>query len=122
MVDSLEKENFNSEHERLEKFYNSVRIRAEGITDGAGKQRIVKDLYEKFFKIAFSKTSDRLGIVYTPTEIVDFMLRSVNSELERTFSASLGQRGVKVLDPFTGTGTYLVRLLQSGLIDKSELE
>ncbi len=122
MVDSLEKENFNSEHEKLEKFYNSVKIRAEGITDGAGKQRIVKDLYEKFFKIAFSKTSDRLGIVYTPTEVVDFMLRSVNAELQATFNASLGQRGVKVLDPFTGTGTYLVRLLQSGLIEKSELE
>lgn len=122
MVDALEKENFNTEREKLEKFYHSVRIRAEGITDGAGKQRIVKDLYEKFFKIAFSKTSDRLGIVYTPTEVVDFMLRSVNAELQNTFDVSLGNRGVKVLDPFTGTGTYLVRLLQSGLIDKAELE
>jgi predicted helicase len=122
MVDSLEKENFNSEREKLDKFYESVKITAGGITDGAGKQRIIKDLYEKFFKIAFSKTSDRLGIVYTPTEVVDFMLRSVNAELENTFSTSLGNRGVQVLDPFTGTGTYLVRLLQSGLIDKRELE
>jgi predicted helicase len=121
MVDALEKENFNSERDKLEKFYDSVKIRAEGITDGAGKQQIVKDLYEKFFKIAFSKTSDRLGIVYTPNEVVDFMLRSVNAELEMSFNTSLGKRGVQVLDPFTGTGTYLVRLLQSGLIDREEL-
>lgn len=122
MVDALERESFNSEREKLEKFYESVKITAGGITDGAGKQRIVKDLYEKFFKIAFPKTSDRLGIVYTPNEVVDFMLRSVNVELQESFGVSLGSRGVQVLDPFTGTGTYLVRLLQSGLIDKSELE
>lgn len=121
MVDAVEKENFNSERDKLEKFYDSVKLRAEGITDGAGKQQIVKDLYEKFFKIAFSKTSDRLGIVYTPNEVVDFMLRSVNAELETSFNTSLGKRGVQVLDPFTGTGTYLVRLLQSGLIDRKEL-
>lgn len=122
MVDALEKENFNSEYEKLEKFYQSVKLRAEGITDGEGKQRIVKDLYERFFKIAFAKTSDRLGIVYTPNEVVDFMIRSVNRELQNTFGTSIGSKGVKVLDPFTGTGTYLVRLMQSGLIDGKELE
>lgn len=64
---------------------------------------------------------ERLGIVYTPVEVVDFIIHSVNDSLKSEFGASLSQRGVHVLDPFTGTGTFMVRLLQSGLIQPKDL-
>jgi predicted helicase len=98
-----------------------LRNRASGITDAAAKQQIVKELYEKFFQTAFSGTSDRLGIVYTPNEIVDFIIHSVDDALKAEFGASLSDKGVHVLDPFTGTGTFIVRLLQSGLIKPEDL-
>lgn len=122
MINVLEAASINKETEDLEGFYASVRMRAAGITDGAAKQKIVKELYEKFFKLAFSGTSDKLGIVYTPNEIVDFIIHSVDTALKREFGAGLGEDGVHVLDPFTGTGTFIVRLLQSGLISKEQLE
>lgn len=121
MIDALEGQNLDAETERLDKFYESVRTRAAGITDVAAKQSIVKELYEKFFQTAFSGTSDRLGIVYTPNEIVDFILHSVDDALKTEFGASLSDRGVHILDPFTGTGTFIVRLLQSGLIKPEDL-
>lgn len=121
MVDALEEQNLDKETEELEKFYDSVRRRASGITDAAAKQQIVKELYQKFFQTAFAGTSDRLGIVYTPNEIVDFILRSVDSALKDEFGVSLSDEGVHVLDPFTGTGTFIVRLLQSGLIKPGDL-
>jgi predicted helicase len=122
MVDALESASINKETEVLEGFYESVRLRASGISDGAAKQKIVKELYEKFFKLAFSGTSEKLGIVYTPNEIVDFIIHSVDEALKREFGAGLGSSGVHVLDPFTGTGTFIVRLLQSGLISKEQLQ
>ena len=70
---------------------------------------------------AFPKMADRLGIVYTPIEVVDFIVRSVSAVLRSAFGSSLGAQGVQVLDPFTGTGTFIVRLLQTGLIDADEL-
>jgi predicted helicase len=109
------------ETKKLDKFYDSVRTRASGITDASAKQQIVKELYEKFFQNAFSGTSDRLGIVYTPNEIVDFIIHSVDDALKSEFGASLSDEGVHVLDPFTGTGTFIVRLLQSGLIKPEDL-
>lgn len=121
MIDALEGQHLEKETERLEKFYDSVRTRAAGITDAAAKQTIVKELYEKFFKTAFSGTSDRLGIVYTPNEIVDFILHSVDDALKAEFGVSISDEGVHVLDPFTGTGTFIVRLLQSGLIKPEDL-
>lgn len=121
MIDALEGQHLEKETERLAKFYDSVRTRAEGITDAAAKQTIVKELYEKFFRTAFSGTSDRLGIVYTPNEIVDFIIRSVDDALKAEFGASISDEGVHVLDPFTGTGTFIVRLLQSGLIKPADL-
>ncbi|WP_349236169.1 type ISP restriction/modification enzyme [Cryobacterium sp. BB307] len=121
MIDALEKQHLEKETEKLDKFYDSVRTRAAGITDAAAKQHIVKELYEKFFKTAFSGTSDRLGIVYTPNEIVDFIIHSVDDALKAEFGASLSDKGVHVLDPFTGTGTFIVRLLQSGLIRPEDL-
>jgi len=121
MIDALEEQHLEKETEKLDKFYESVRTRASGITNAAAKQQIVKELYEKFFQTAFSGTSDRLGIVYTPNEIVDFIIHSVDDALKAEFGASLSDKGVHVLDPFTGTGTFIVRLLQSGLIKPEDL-
>ncbi|WP_233265485.1 DEAD/DEAH box helicase [Leifsonia sp. AG29] len=121
MVEVLDGENLENETAKLEKFYDSVRTRAAGIDDAGAKQTIVKELYEKFFSTAFSKTSERLGIVYTPNEIVDFIVHSVNDILEDEFSTSLSDKDVHILDPFTGTGTFIVRLLQSGLIRQHDL-
>jgi len=121
MIDALEGQHLEKETKKLDKFYDSVRTRASGITDASAKQQIVKELYEQFFKNAFSGTSDRLGIVYTPNEIVDFIIHSVDDALKSEFGASLSDEGVHVLDPFTGTGTFIVRLLQSGLIKPEDL-
>ncbi len=116
MVDALEGQNLASETVKLEKFYASVRLRASGVTDPGARQHIVKELYEKFFRTAFADTSNRLGIVYTPNEIVDFIVHSVDQALRTEFGTSIGEKGVHVLDPFTGTGTFIVRLLQSNLL------
>ena len=121
MITALESASINKETESLEDFYDSVRLRASGIDDGAAKQKIVKELYEKFFRLAFSGTSEKLGIVYTPNEVVDFIIRSVDVILKNEFGSGLGEKGVDVLDPFTGTGTFIVRLLQSGLISTEQL-
>jgi predicted helicase len=121
MISALEGQHLEKETEKLDKFYDSVRTRAAGITDASAKQQIVKELYEKFFQNAFSGTSDRLGIVYTPNEIVDFIIHSVDDALKSEFGASLSDEGVHVLDPFTGTGTFIVRLLQSGLVKPEDL-
>ena len=121
ILDILEGQALDKETETLEKFYASVRERASGIDNAQGKQRIVAELYEKFFRVAFKNMVERLGIVYTPVEVVDFIIHSVNDALKTEFGASLSDRGVHVLDPFTGTGTFMVRLLQSGLIQPKDL-
>ncbi len=105
----------------LEGFYESVRLRAHGLDNSAARQRVLMELYEKFFATALKKEADRLGIVYTPVEIVDFILWSADHVLQREFGRSLSDAGVHVLDPFTGTGIFLVRLLQSGLIRDEDL-
>ena len=110
-----------NEQERLQKFYESVRVRAEGIDNLKAKQDIIIQLYDKFFKVGFKETTERLGIVFTPVEVVDFIIHSVNDVLKKHFGKSIGDEGVHVLDPFTGTGTFIVRLLQSGLISKEDL-
>ena len=104
MVKVLDEANLDTETVKLEKFYESVRTRAAGIDDPGAKQTIVKELYEKFFSTAFSKTSEKLGIVYTPNEIVDFIIHSVNDILKDEFNTSLSDEGVHILDPFTGRG------------------
>ena len=109
------------EHERAElaSFYASVRTCAENIDNLEGRQKVVKELYEVFFQRAFPRTADRLGIVYTPVEIVDFMLRSVDWSLREHFGSHVGARDVHILDPFAGTGTFLARALAE--IDPSDL-
>lgn len=109
------------EQKRLEGFYESVRVRADGIDNLEAKQDIIIQLYNKFFKVGFKDTTDRLGIVFTPVEVVDFIIHSVNDVLKKHFGKSINDEGVNILDPFTGTGTFIVRLLQSGLISKENL-
>ena len=106
----------------LEKFYESVRMRARGIDNSEGRQRVLLELYEKFFATALKKDAERLGIVYTPVEVVDFILHSVNEVLQDEFGKSLSDEGVHILDPFTGAGIFLARLIQSGLIQPDDLE
>lgn len=122
VLDVLNETNLDKESKDLEKFYASVKLRAEGISDPSAKQNLVKELYEKFFKKAFPRTTDKFGIVYTPVEIVDFVIHSVNAVLHREFDQTLGSEGVHIIDPFTGTGTFITRLLQSGLIAPEEME
>ncbi len=121
MLATLDAYHLDTETHSLEDFYRSVRIRAEGITDAAGKQKIITELYERFFKLAFPHVAESLGIVYTPIEVVDFILRAVNDVLAKDFGASLTDEGVHILDPFTGTGTFITRLIQSGLISPHDL-
>jgi predicted helicase len=123
MIESLEEgSNLAEQDETLQRFYDSVRKRAEGIDNSEGKQRIIIELYDKFFKTAFPKMVEKLGIVYTPVEVVDFIIHSVNDILKKEFDRTISDENIHILDPFTGTGTFLVRLLQSGLIDLKDLE
>lgn len=121
VLTALDEQNLGKEAESLERFYASVRVRAAGIDNAAGKQKIVVELYDKFFRNAFPRMTERLGIVYTPVEVVDFIIHSVNEVLKSEFGQTLGSKGVHILDPFTGTGTFITRLLQSGLIEPEEL-
>ena len=121
VLDVLQEHRLDKEADTLEGFYASVKMRAEGIDNAEGKQKIVVELYDKFFRNAFPKMTERLGIVYTPVEVVDFIIHSVNDLLKREFGQTLGSEGVHILDPFTGTGTFITRLLQSGLISPEQL-
>lgn len=122
MLDLLEKEELDRDTEALANFYEDVRKNVGDIDNLEGKQSIIKTLYEKFFKGAFPKTVDKLGIVYTPVECVDFIIRSVNDILKSDFGCTLSDENVNILDPFVGTGTFITRLLQSGLIKSEDLE
>lgn len=106
----------------LSNLYSQVRISASAVqSDETARQRLVRNLYESFFKSAFADDSQKLGIVYTPKEVVDYILHAVNAALRQHFNSSLGDDGVTVLDPFTGTGTFIVELLRSGLIPYDRL-
>jgi predicted helicase len=122
MLDILEEQAIEKETKELEKFYESVKMRASGIDNAEGKQKIIIELYDKFFKTAFPKMVEKLGIVYTPVECVDFILYSVNDVLKKEFGKGLTDENIHLLDPFTGTGTFITRLIQSGLIDLKDLE
>ena len=100
-----------SEIKALEPFYDSVRKTVAGVTSKEGRQEIIRKLFEKFFKYALPSSAEKFGIVYTPIEIVDFIINSVSNVLKNEFSESIANKGVKILDPFTGTGTFIVRVL-----------
>lgn len=121
MLDFLATEGFEMDTVVLDKFYQSVRVNVGNIDNLEGKQTIIKNLYEKFFKGAFPLTVEKLGIVYTPVECVDFIIHSVEDILKAEFNTSLTEENVHILDPFVGTGTFITRLLQSGLIRKEDM-
>ncbi len=123
MIEQLEEiGGFQKDTAELESFYDSVRVNVGNIDNLEGKQTVIKNLYEKFFKGAFPLTVEKLGIVYTPVECVDFIIHSVNDILKREFKSSLSDENVHIIDPFTGTGTFITRLLQSGLIKPEDME
>ena len=121
VLDLLQQKNLHKERNTLQSFYDSVHLRASGIETAEGKQKIVVELYDKFFRNAFPRMTERLGIVYTPVEVVDFIIKSVEDVLQHEFKSSLQDKDVHILDPFTGTGTFITRLLQSGIIPRDRL-
>ena len=122
VLGQLHEHNLAKESDSLAKFYASVERRAADVKTAHGRQTLITELYDKFFKNAFPELTKRLGIVYTPVEVVDFIIHSVNDVLKAQFGQTLGSEGVHILDPFTGTGTFITRLLQSGLISLGQLE
>ncbi|WP_353571506.1 type ISP restriction/modification enzyme [Candidatus Albibeggiatoa sp. nov. BB20] len=125
MLDTLQQQVLDNEAdnkaETLVKFYDSVKRRAQDIDNAESKQKIIIELYDKFFRTAFPRMAERLGIVYTPIEVVDFIIQSVDVALKQEFNQGLTDKDVHILDPFTGTGTFMVQLIQSGLIKPSDL-
>lgn len=95
----------------LDRFYQSVENRLQGATDADARLKVMLEVYETFFKEAMPNEVQRLGIVYTPVELVDFILRSADAVLRQEFGRGLTDEGVHILDPFTGTGTFINRLL-----------
>lgn len=108
--------------DRLKEFYASVERTLSRIDTVDGKQKVITALYEKFLKNAFPKDQAINGVVYTPIEIVDFIIHSAVEVLKQEFGRDINDEGVNVLDPFTGTGTFIARLMESGLITKENLE
>ncbi|MEM2368191.1 MAG: type ISP restriction/modification enzyme [Candidatus Bathyarchaeia archaeon] len=108
-------ENFlESITEKLQEFYKKVKVRAMGLVDEEERQDFLRHLYDNFFRKAFKDTAEQLGIAYTPVEIVDFMIRISDDLIKREFGRQEGinSEDVIVLEPFAGTGTFLVRLLE----------
>ncbi len=93
-------------------YYNLIKARANEMISHAEKQKFLKIIYENFYKSYNPKAADRLGIVYTPNEIVDFMIAGTDFLLERHFSKTLGSKNVEILDPCTGTGTFITQLIE----------
>lgn len=123
MLDELDAAGIQSEARALDGFYNHIQMLIGGIESPEGRQQIITRLYEEFFRKALPKEAEALGIVYTPVEIVDFINASADKLLQRHFAGvTLGAPGVHVLDPFTGTGTFIARLLQSGIICRDDLK
>ncbi len=96
----------------LERFYRAIERSAEETTNFSEKQAFLNKVYERFFQGYSPKEADTHGIVYTPQPIVNFMVRSVEEILQKEFGRSLGDKGVHILDPFVGTGNFIVRIMQ----------
>ncbi len=117
----LDKTGLENDRAALQDFYNNVKESCKNMGDAKNRQKIIVSLYDSFFKMALPQTVERLGIVYTPVEVVDFILNSVNDVLQKEFHRSISAENVHVLDPFSGTGTFITRLIESGLIQKKDL-
>jgi predicted helicase len=122
VIDSLTSKHFNRDAflQDLNRFYHAVEINAENATDFAEKQTFLNTVYERFFQGFSPKEADTHGIVYTPQPIVNFMVRSVEEILKKEFGKSLADREVNILDPFVGTGNFIVRIMQE--IPKTRLQ
>ncbi len=121
MVDLLEEQALEKDTIVLTRFYESVKLNVSKIDNAKGRQSIIKELYGKFFKTAVPETTEKLGLLYTPVEIVDFINHSIAAVLEMEFGRKLSDENVHILDPFTGTGTFIARLIKSGLIERDAL-
>ena len=112
-----------TKREILRGFYDSVRSRASGVNSSEGRQKVLSDLYEQFFKKALKKEAERLGIAYTPIPLVDFVLHSVNDVLQGRVRKKPSATKVSMYSIHSpAPGTFLVQLLQSGLIQPEDLE
>ncbi len=96
----------------LEPYYAAIRANAAQITRHHEKQAFLKVIYENFYKVYNPKAADRLGVVYTPNEIVRFMIEGADWLCQQHFGRALIDEGVEILDPATGTGTFVCELLE----------
>jgi predicted helicase len=99
-------------HSRIAPYYETINARASQISDHHEKQKFLKALYENFYKAYNPKAADRLGVIYTPDEIVRFMIESTDQLVFKHFGKTLGDKGVEILDPATGTGTFITELIE----------
>ncbi|WP_375657525.1 MULTISPECIES: DEAD/DEAH box helicase [unclassified Bartonella] len=122
VLNILDKVTLKEESQDFRTISRNVQFYTRGTTSLEAQQNLIVKLYNEFFRHAFPRTVEKLGIVYTPIEVVDFIIHSVDDVLRNEFGKSLGSRGVSILDPFTGTGTFITRLLQSDLIKPEDME
>ena len=120
-IEALDRHGLERETADLSAFYRDVQTRVRGLTDSAARQDVIKELYGSFIREALPEAATSLGIAYTPTPVVDYLNRSVEDVLQAEFGASVSDQGVHIIDPFVGTGTFITRLIQSGLIQRDDL-
>ncbi|WP_241829606.1 DEAD/DEAH box helicase [Helicobacter pylori] len=111
MVQKLSDLGLEGETKDLKNLYESVKTEATHAKSQKSQQELIKNLYNTFFKEAFKKQSEKLGIVYTPIEVVDFILRATNGILKKHFNTDFNDQNITIFDPFTGTGSFIARLL-----------
>ncbi|MBM0620980.1 DEAD/DEAH box helicase [Helicobacter pylori] len=111
MVLKLSTLGLQGETKDLKNLYESVKTEAAHAKSQKSQQELIKNLYNTFFKEAFKKQSEKLGIVYTPIEVVDFILRATNGLLKKHFNTDFNDKNITIFDPFTGTGSFIARLL-----------
>ncbi len=111
MVQKLSTLGLQGETKDLKNLYESVKTEAAHAKSQKSQQELIKNLYNTFFKEAFRKQSEKLGIVYTPIEVVDFILRATNGILKKHFNTDFNDKNITIFDPFTGTGSFIARLL-----------
>ncbi|GAA7831686.1 hypothetical protein HpCOL20_06430 [Helicobacter pylori] len=111
MVQKLSDLGLEGETKDLKNLYESVKTEAARAKSQKSQQELIKNLYNTFFKEAFRKQSEKLGIVYTPIEVVDFILRATNGLLKKHFNTDFNDQSITIFDPFTGTGSFIARLL-----------
>ncbi len=111
MVQKLSNLGLQGETKDLKSLYESVKTEAMHAKSHKSQQELIKNLYNTFFKVAFRKQSEKLGIVYTPIEVVDFILRATNGILKKHFNTDFNDKNITIFDPFTGTGSFIARLL-----------